>query len=72
MLEHGRSGMSVSTERLYGLARRLAGSGFVVLIPHDFDATGDASADVPGPAAVTIPVVGALCDTASTCPLSGP
>ena len=34
--------MSFYTERLSGLARRLAGSGFVVLIPHYFDATGDA------------------------------
>ena len=42
VLVHGRSGMSFYAERLNGLARRLAGSGFVVLIPHDFDATGDA------------------------------
>jgi hypothetical protein len=41
-------------------------------IAPTFNATVDAAADFPGPAAVTIPVVGALCDTASTCPLSGP
>jgi len=41
VLVHGRSGMSFYAERLNGLARRLAMSGFVVLIPHYFDATGD-------------------------------
>jgi carboxymethylenebutenolidase len=41
VLVHGRSGMSFYAERLSGLARRLAESGFVVLIPHYFDATGD-------------------------------
>ena len=41
VLVHGRSGMSFYAERLNGLARRLAESGFVVLIPHYFDATGD-------------------------------
>jgi hypothetical protein len=35
-------------------------------IAATFNATVDASADFPGPAAVTIPVVGALCSTAST------
>ncbi len=34
--------MSFYAERLDGLARRLAASGFVVLIPHYFAATGDA------------------------------
>jgi hypothetical protein len=37
-----------------------------------FTASVDAAASFPGPAAVTIPVVGALCPSASTCPLSGP
>jgi hypothetical protein len=41
-------------------------------IPPTFEPTVDAAADFPGPAAVTLPVVGALCGTASTCPLSGP
>jgi hypothetical protein len=44
----------------------------VFSIPPTFNATVDAAADFPGPAAVTLPVVGALCGTASTCPLSGP
>ena len=41
-------------------------------IPPTFEPSVDAAANVPGPAAVTLPVVGALCGTASTCPLSGP
>jgi hypothetical protein len=40
-------------------------------IAPTFEPTVDAAANFPGPAAVGIPVVGALCSTASTCPLSG-
>ena len=41
-------------------------------IAPTYNATVDAAADFPGPGAVTIPVVGALCGTATTCPFSGP